>query len=102
DRNLPYFLLGGGIIITVLIFFILLSFGFVQSSTRLKQAITDNATAGLIIINKGGVCTFMNPSAEKLTGYSFSEMSSKHILELFYNKYASGNKRTKNNSVIQS
>ncbi len=102
DRNLPYFLLGGGMIITVLIFFILLSFGFVQSSTRLKQAITDNATAGLIIINKGGVCTFMNPSAEKLTGYSFSEMSSKHILELFYNKDASGNKRTKNNRVIQS
>lgn len=102
NKSFPYFLLGGGFIISVLIFFILLSFGYVKNSTHLKQVITDNATAGLFIINKSGVCTLMNPSAESLTGYSFKEMVNKHILELFYNKDASGNKKIKNNQLLQS
>ena len=102
DRNFPFFLLGGGLIITVLIFFILLSVGYVRRSTHLKQVITDNATAGLVIMNKSGVCTFMNPSAENLTGYSFAEMANKHVLELFYNKNATGNKKAKNNKLLRS
>lgn len=94
DRNFPFFLFGGGFIISTLVFFILLSFGYVQKSTYLKQVITDNATAGLIIISKRGICTFMNPSAESLTGYSFSEMVNKNILELFYDKEVPENKKS--------
>lgn len=102
NRNFPYFLLGGGLIISVLIFIILVSYGYIQQSTHLKQVITDNATAGLLIINKRGVCTFMNPSAERLTGYEFSEMANKHILELFHDRGATGDQKVQNNELLHS
>lgn len=83
DMDFPYYIFGGGFTISVLIFLILLSFGYIQKSTHLKQVITDNATAGLIILDKKGRCTFMNPSAETLTGYSFREIENESVMLFF-------------------
>lgn len=40
---------------------------------RLYQSITDNATTALFIMDEKQHCAFMNPAAEKLTGYSLAE-----------------------------
>jgi PAS domain S-box-containing protein len=45
----------------------------------LIKAITDNATDPLFMIDKRGVCTFLNPAAEKLFGYTLSDMQDKPL-----------------------
>lgn len=101
DMDFPYYLFGGGFIISVLIFLILLSFGYIQKSTHLKQVITDNATAGLIILDKKGHCTFMNPSAEMLTGYSFREIENENVMLFFKSDKALGVEFHKNGQLLQ-
>ena len=101
DRDFPYFIFGGGLTISILIFIILMSFGYIQESTHLKQVITDNATAGLIILNKKGQCTFMNPSAESLTGYNLAEMENKHVMTFFRKGTIATEKRYKNDRLLQ-
>jgi len=41
---------------------------------RQLKAIADNATLALFIMDEHQHCVFMNPAAEKLTGYSFAEL----------------------------
>ena len=41
---------------------------------RQLQAVTANATVALFMTDANDLCTFMNPAAERLTGYSFSEV----------------------------
>ncbi len=41
----------------------------------LTKTITDNATSSLFMMDKKGYCTFMNPAAEKMFGYSFTEIT---------------------------
>lgn len=40
----------------------------------LTQAITDNATTAIFMMDAQSRCTFMNPAAEAMTGYSFDEV----------------------------
>lgn len=80
DREVPFYLLGGGLVISFLVFLTVISFGYIRKSTYLKQAIADNAVAAIFIVNKYGFCTFMNPAAKRLTGYSFEEI----MLEPFW------------------
>jgi PAS domain S-box-containing protein len=42
---------------------------------KITQTITNNAKAGLFMMDKNGVCTFMNPSAVAMTGYTLEELS---------------------------
>ena len=44
---------------------------------NLTKAITDNATTALFILDSDQQCVFMNPAAEKLTGFSFDEVRSR-------------------------
>lgn len=44
-------------------------------AARLLQAVSDNATQGLIMMNSEQRCVFMNPAAEAITGYSFAEIT---------------------------
>lgn len=41
---------------------------------NLTKSITDNATTALFILDSDQNCVFMNPAAEKLTGFSFDEV----------------------------
>lgn len=90
DSELPYFILLGGSIISFLMFFIIWSLSNTRRSNRLKQTITDNATAALFIIDEKGYCTFMNPAAEEMTGFTFEEMQEKTLHDMVHYKYADG------------
>ncbi|MDX5422791.1 MAG: PAS domain S-box protein, partial [Hymenobacteraceae bacterium] len=90
DSELPYFILLGGSIISLLMFFIIWSLSNTRRSNRLKQTITDNATAALFIIDAHGFCTFMNPAAEEMTGYSFEEMKGKVLHDMVHYKHSDG------------
>lgn len=82
EATFPNYLLWGGLLLTVLIFIIIYFLTSIRSSTYLKQLITDNATAGLFILNKKGYCTFMNPAACELTGYSNEELRAQRLYSL--------------------
>ncbi len=45
-----------------------------QYQNYLTQSITDNATVGLFMMDVNGICTFMNPAAEEISGYSWEEL----------------------------
>ncbi|MCX2740595.1 CHASE domain-containing protein [Pontibacter anaerobius] len=90
DSELPYFILMGGFIISLLMFFIIWSLSNTRRSNSLKQTITDNATAALFIIDSRGRCTFMNPAAEKMTGYTFEEVRKKSLHDIVHYKHLDG------------
>jgi PAS domain S-box-containing protein len=46
----------------------------VEALAELNRTITDNASACLFMMDAEGRCTFMNPAAERVTGYSFAEV----------------------------
>ncbi len=84
DREVPFYLLGGGMVISLLVFLIVISFGYIRRSTYLKQVIADNAVAAIFIVNQDGFCTFTNPAAERLTGYSFDEIKLEQLWALLF------------------
>ncbi|MBC5994105.1 CHASE domain-containing protein [Pontibacter cellulosilyticus] len=90
DTELPKFILLGGGIISLLMFFIIWSLSNTRRSNRLKQTITDNATAALFIIDTEGYCTFMNPAAEEMTGYKLEEMQDKTLHDVIHYKRPDG------------
>ncbi len=45
----------------------------------LIRTITDNATSCLLMMDKQGYCTFINPAGEKMLGYSFEEIRQKPL-----------------------
>ncbi|WP_242921799.1 CHASE domain-containing protein [Pontibacter liquoris] len=90
DADLPYFILWGGSIISLLMFFIVWSLSNSRRSNRLKQTITDNATAALFMMDADGYCTFMNPAAEEMTGYLFEEIRAKPLHEMIHHHHPDG------------
>jgi PAS domain S-box-containing protein len=50
----------------------------VEEIAVLNKSITDNATTGLMIMDGKHFCTFMNPAAEKITGYTLKQIQSQH------------------------
>lgn len=46
---------------------------------KLIKTIADNTTSALLMMDKTGHCTFMNPAAEKMFGYRFEEISAKPL-----------------------
>ncbi len=40
----------------------------------LTRSITDNATTAIFMVNSDGICTFANPAAEQMTGYTIDEL----------------------------
>ncbi|WP_162054152.1 CHASE domain-containing protein [Pontibacter pamirensis] len=90
ESELPYYILAGGVIISLLMGFIIWSLSNTRRSNRLKQTITDNATAALFIIDARGYCTFMNPAAEEMTGYTLEEMEGKTLHEMVHYMHPDG------------
>ncbi len=86
----PILFLTGGILISFLMFAVLLSLAKTRESDLLKQAITDNATAALFMINKYGICIFMNPAAEEMTGYTLIELKDRPLHEMLHQPRAGG------------
>lgn len=46
-----------------------------QESEDRFRVVTDNATTGLLIMDDNHQCIFMNPAAEKITGYKFNAVT---------------------------
>ncbi|MBD1397408.1 CHASE domain-containing protein [Pontibacter sp. JH31] len=91
DTELPYFILMGGTIIGLLMFFIIWSLINTHRSNNLKQIITDNATAALFMMDASGYCTFMNPAAEEMTGFTFDEIRKKPLHDMIHHTHPDGN-----------
>ncbi|HEY8399959.1 MAG TPA: CHASE domain-containing protein [Cytophagaceae bacterium] len=86
DHELPYLVLAAGVVTSILLFLVLYSWTKTQQSDKLKQTITDNATAALFMIDLNGYCSFMNPAAEAMTGYTFEEITQKPLHEMIHSK----------------
>jgi PAS domain S-box-containing protein len=56
----------------------------------LLKIITDNATVALFMMNEEGYCTFMNPAAEKMTGFSFEEIRLKPLHDVIHHTKPDG------------
>jgi PAS domain S-box-containing protein len=61
-----------------------------EAQYELTQIITDNATAALFMMDKHGYCTFMNPAAEKMTGYSFEEIRHQPLHNMIHHTHPDG------------
>lgn len=61
-----------------------------QLETKLKNTITDNATATLFMMNAAGYCTFMNPAGEQMFGFSQEEIRSKPLHYLVHHHRPDG------------
>jgi PAS domain S-box-containing protein len=88
--DLPAFILQGGALLAVLVLFIGISQANVRKSNHLKQTITDNATAALFMMDANGYCTFMNPAAEHMTGYTFEEIRQQPLHNMIHHTHPDG------------
>lgn len=63
-----------------------------QESQERFRVVTDNATTGLFIMDDTQHCTFMNPAAEKITGFSFEDIkkSGKPLHDIIHYKKPDG------------
>ncbi|HEX6289954.1 MAG TPA: PAS domain-containing sensor histidine kinase [Herpetosiphonaceae bacterium] len=57
---------------------------------QIMQIITDNATAGLFMMDAQGRCTFMNPAAEQITGYTFAEIEGQILHDMIHHTHPDG------------
>ena len=57
---------------------------------RLLQAITDNADTALFIMDDRQQCVFMNPAAEKLSGYRFEKTQGRALHEVVHHTRPDG------------
>lgn len=60
------------------------------AQNKLTKTITDNATSALLLMNDKGYCTFINPAAEAMFGYSLEEIGSKPLHYLIHHHYPDG------------
>ena len=63
-----------------------------EEIANLNKTITDNATTGLLIMDNKHKCTFMNPAAEKITGFTFDEIRrlNKPLHDIVHHKNVDG------------
>ncbi|WP_158267640.1 CHASE domain-containing protein [Adhaeribacter arboris] len=90
DKNLPDLILAGGGIISFLIFLAMYLVANTRRFNQLKQTITDNATAALFMMDANGYCTFMNPAAEAMVGYTLEEIQQKPLHDMIHHTRPDG------------
>jgi PAS domain S-box-containing protein len=61
-----------------------------QRQLRVTKTITDTAAACLYMIDGNGLVTFMNPAAEKVTGYTTTEAIGKTMHSLIHHSHPDG------------
>jgi PAS domain S-box-containing protein len=57
---------------------------------KITKLITDNATAALFMMNDAGRCTFMNPAAEAMLGYTLDEIKDMPLHDAIHHKHPDG------------
>ena len=61
-----------------------------EAAERRLAAITHNATLGLVMMDAHQRCVFMNPAAEKITGFTLAELQGKPIHEFIHHTRPDG------------
>ena len=61
-----------------------------RQQQRLYKLITDNASLALFIMDEKQQCVFMNPAAEKLTGFSLAELSGRTLHDYIHHTHPDG------------
>jgi diguanylate cyclase (GGDEF)-like protein/PAS domain S-box-containing protein len=61
-----------------------------ENQNYLIKTITDNATVGLFLLDKDYHCTFMNPAAESITGYSRTEIQGRTLHDIIHHTHPDG------------
>jgi PAS domain S-box-containing protein len=61
-----------------------------RQAHTLLQTITDNATIGIFMADRQNRCTFMNPAAEAMTGYTFGEIAGRVMHEVIHHHRPDG------------
>jgi PAS domain S-box-containing protein len=90
DNLQPLIILITGTVLSIMLFFVLYSFSKMKKANELKQSITDNATAALFMMDINGYCTFMNPAAEQMTGFTFEEIQQKPLHDMIHHTKPDG------------
>ncbi|EEF59044.1 ATP-binding protein [Pedosphaera parvula] len=60
------------------------------NSVHYLEAVCNHATVALFIVNEHRQCVYMNPAAEKLTGFSFAEVHGQILHELMHHTHPNG------------
>jgi PAS domain S-box-containing protein len=61
-----------------------------QETTRRLDAIINNTTMAIFVMDERQQCAFMNRAAEELTGYRFEETQGRPLHDVIHNKYPDG------------
>ncbi len=65
------------------------------------KAITDNATTAIFLESMSDGCLFVNPAAERITGYSFPELKGKSLHHILHSFHFDGSFMTEEDCPIQ-
>ncbi|MGV3710582.1 MAG: PAS domain S-box protein, partial [Gemmatimonas sp.] len=57
---------------------------------NITQSITDNATTAIFMADTNRICTFVNPAAELMTGFSANELVGRNIHQTIHHLYPDG------------
>src|SRR5918998_751729 len=57
---------------------------------RQLEAVCDNATVALFVMDARQHCTYMNPAAEKLTGYTLAEVQGRPLHDFIHHTRPDG------------
>ncbi|WP_210463887.1 PAS domain S-box protein [Rufibacter roseolus] len=61
-----------------------------EKQLKITNTITDNATVAMFMMNDRGYCTFMNPAAEKMTGFTFAEVQDRPLHDIIHHHHPDG------------
>ncbi|MDQ3520849.1 MAG: PAS domain S-box protein, partial [Gemmatimonadota bacterium] len=61
-----------------------------EEQSYLTQTITDNATAGMFMMDVNGHPTFMNPAAQEMTGYTLDEIRGMPLHDAIHHTHPDG------------
>lgn len=63
-----------------------------EERLRLANAIADNATVGLLMMDARQHCVFMNPAAEQITGYSLEQVQGRPLQDFVHHVRPDGSR----------
>ncbi|WP_144266351.1 PAS domain S-box protein [Pontibacter ummariensis] len=58
--------------------------------SQVRQTVTDNATAALFMKDEFGCCTYMNPAAQAMTGYTLEEVVGQPLHNIIHYRHPDG------------
>jgi PAS domain S-box-containing protein len=90
DRTQPYVILSAGSVISVLIFFIFWFISKTRKTNRILNTVTSNATAGLLMVDSEGYCTFINQSGQEMLGVTHDEIRRIPLNQIVFDKSSVG------------